>query len=87
MSRRLRDLRNSVLILSNGAVWTRNVSLLKKNIRAHMGPYGPQPGPGPLKIKRDLFVPDVLEILLSEFEFHSKFVRLRIQKSYNFIKR
>ena len=47
MSRRLRDLQNSVLILSNGAVWTRNASLLKTNIRAHMGPYGPQPGPGP----------------------------------------
>ena len=38
MSRRLRDLRNSILILSNGAVWTRNVTLLKTNIRAHMGP-------------------------------------------------
>ena len=39
------DLQNSILILSNGAVWTLNASLLKTNIRALMGPYGPQPGP------------------------------------------
>ena len=30
MYRRLRDLQNSVLILSNGAVWTRNVTFFKK---------------------------------------------------------
>ena len=39
------DLHRSVLIFSNGAVWTRNASLLKTNIRALMGPYGPLPGP------------------------------------------
>ena len=47
MYRRLRDLQKSIVIFSNGAVWTRNASLLKTNIRALMGPYGPQPGPGP----------------------------------------
>ena len=96
--RHLRDLQKSIVILSNRAVWTQEVTFLmktrppkecrsdvwflgfeevgdvetlprspeihryfvkrsrlnpkcnifeKKNIRAHMGPYGPQPGPGP----------------------------------------
>ena len=30
--RRLRDLQKSIVILSNGAIWTRNVSLLKKTL-------------------------------------------------------
>ena len=30
--RRLRDLQKSIVILSNGAIWTRNVSLLKNTL-------------------------------------------------------
>ena len=30
--RRLRDLQKSIVILSNGAVWTRNVTLLMKTL-------------------------------------------------------